>query len=98
VDRPTNQPTTNNQRLLAEELNYSGNGARRHQCPTNNLLEVWQNLAPFGGGPIGGAVEVLSTNVINCQSSVLLIFVFFVAPCHAAGSVLWWLNKIIKRR
>ncbi len=55
---------------------------------TNNLLEVWQNLAPFGSRPIGGAVEALLTQVVNWQSSVLLIVVFFVAPRCAIVSVL----------
>jgi hypothetical protein len=68
----TNQPT--NQQ--PKELNYSGNRAGRHQRPTNNLLEVWQNLAPFGGRPIGGAVEALFTKVVNWQSSVLPIVIF----------------------
>jgi hypothetical protein len=60
--RPTNRPTyqqTTNDRLTPEELNYSGDRARRHQRPTKNILEVWQHLAPFGGRPIGGAVEAL---------------------------------------
>jgi hypothetical protein len=48
------RPTTNN--LLVEELKYSHNRAWRRQHPTNNLLEVWQNLAPSGGRPIGAAV------------------------------------------
>jgi hypothetical protein len=54
-----------NKRLTAEELNYSGDRARWHQHPTNNLLEVWQNLALFGGRPIGGIVEALLTKVVN---------------------------------
>jgi hypothetical protein len=61
------RPTTN--QLTTEELKYSGNRAQRCQHPTNNLLEVWQNLAPFGGRPIGTAVEVLLTKVFNQQSS-----------------------------
>jgi hypothetical protein len=40
---------------------------------------VWQNLTPFGGRPIGGAVKALSTKVIDWQLSVLPIIVFFVA-------------------
>jgi hypothetical protein len=40
---------------------------------------VWQNLAPFGGGPISGAVEALLTKFVNQQLSVLPIVVFFVA-------------------
>jgi hypothetical protein len=54
--------------------------ARQQQCPTNNLLEVWQNLAIFDGRPIGGAVEALLTKVVNRQLSVLPIVVFVVAP------------------
>jgi hypothetical protein len=42
------------------------------------MLEVWQNLVSFGGRPIGGAVKALLTKVVNRQSSVLLIVVFFV--------------------
>ncbi len=73
--------------LTAEEIDYSGNRAWQHQHPTNNLLEVWQNLAPFGGRPIGGDIEVLLTKVINRQSSVLPTVIFFVAPPHAHVSV-----------
>jgi hypothetical protein len=43
-------------------------------------LEVWQNLAIFGGRPIGGAVEALLTKTINQQLSVLLIVVFLLLP------------------
>jgi hypothetical protein len=44
------------------------------------MFEVWQNLAPFGGGRlIGGAIEALSTKVVNEQSSVLPIDVYFIA-------------------
>jgi hypothetical protein len=88
---PTNQPTDQQTPYCptAEELNYSGDRARPHQRPTNNLLEVWQNLDPFGGRPINGTVEALLTKVINWQSSVLPIVVFFVAPtCRAAVSML----------
>jgi hypothetical protein len=28
-------------------------------------MEVWQNLAPIGGTPIGAAVEALLTKVVN---------------------------------
>jgi hypothetical protein len=42
------------------------------------MLEVWQNSAPFGGRPIGGAVEVLLTKVINWQMSVSSIVVVFL--------------------
>ncbi len=56
--QPTNDQQTTNKwpQMTAEELKYSCNRARRHQRPTNNLLEVWQNPAPFGGRPIGAAV------------------------------------------
>jgi hypothetical protein len=40
------------------------------------MLEVWLNLASFGGRPIGGAVEALLTKVVNRQLSVLMIIVF----------------------
>jgi hypothetical protein len=40
------------------------------------MFKVWQNLAPFGSKPIGGAVEVLLTKVINRRSSVLLMLFF----------------------
>ncbi len=72
IDRPTD-------RLLAEELKYSRNRAPRRQRPTNKLLEEWQNLAIFGGRPIGGAVEALLTKVIGRRSSVSPI-VFFLLP------------------
>jgi hypothetical protein len=42
------------------------------------MFEVWQKLAPFDGRPIGGAVEVLLTKVVNRQSSVLPIVVFLL--------------------
>jgi hypothetical protein len=42
------------------------------------MFGVWQNLAPFGGRPIGGAVEALLTKVLNHQSSVLPIVVFLL--------------------
>ncbi len=82
VDRPADQRPTTNGQPTAEELNYSGNRARQHQRPTNNLLEVWQNLGPFGGRPIGGAVEALLTKVFNKRSSVSPIVVFLLP--HAA--------------
>jgi hypothetical protein len=53
----TNQPTT-------EELKYNHDRAWRHPCFTKNLLEVWQNLAIFGGRPINGAIEALLTKVV----------------------------------
>ncbi len=50
----------------------------------NNMVELWQNLASFGGRPIGGAIKALLIEVNNQQSSVLLIVALFVA---AASSV-----------
>jgi hypothetical protein len=92
TDRLTNQ-------LLAEELKYSHDRAQRRQRPTNNMLEVWQNLAIFGGRPIGAAVEVLLTKVGNQRSSVLLIVIFFIATRHAAVSMLLqYCNNTIKQR
>jgi hypothetical protein len=58
-------------------------------------LEVWQNLALFGGRPINGTVEVLLTKVINQRSSVLPIVVFFVDPRRAAVSMIWQHNNTI---
>jgi hypothetical protein len=49
---------------------------------------VWQNLAPFGGRLIGGAVEALWIKVVNRRLSVLPIVVFFVAPRRTAVSVI----------
>jgi hypothetical protein len=49
-------------------LKYSRNRAWWRQHPTNNLLEVWQNLAPFGGRLIA-SVEVLLTKVVNQRTS-----------------------------
>jgi hypothetical protein len=40
------------------------------------MLEVWQNLAPFGGRPIGGTIEALLTKVVDWGSLVLPIVVF----------------------
>jgi hypothetical protein len=34
------------------------------------MFEVWQNSAPFGGRPIGGAVEALLTKVINSSTAM----------------------------
>ncbi len=79
TDRPTDQ------RLTAEELKCSRNRARRRRRSTNNLLEVWQNSAPFvGGRPIGAAVEALLTKVLNRRSSVSPIVVFYVSACYIA--------------
>jgi hypothetical protein len=55
---------TDDQQLAAEELKLSRNRAWWHQRPTNNMFEVWQNMAPFSGRPIGGAVEALSTQIL----------------------------------
>jgi hypothetical protein len=41
------------------------NRARRRQRPTNYMFKVWQNLALFGGRPIGGTVEALLNKVVN---------------------------------
>ncbi len=81
----TDQQTTD--RLTAEELKYSHNRARRRQRPTNNLLEVWQNSAPFSGRPIGAAVEALLTIVVNWRSVLSPIGFVFVAAARAAVSV-----------
>ncbi len=70
-------PTTD--RPLAQELKYSRNRAWWHWCPTNNLLEVWQNSAIFSGKSIGGAVKALSTKNVNRRSSVLPIVVFLLS-------------------
>jgi hypothetical protein len=43
------------------------------------MFEVWQNLAPFVGRPIGSIIEALLTNFFYQQLSVLLIVGFFVA-------------------
>ncbi len=59
---------TNDDRLTAEKLNYSGDRARQNQRPTNNLLEVCKNSAIFGGRPIG-AIEALLMIVFKWQSS-----------------------------
>jgi hypothetical protein len=40
------------------------------------MFKVWQNLASFGGRPIGSAVEALLTKVLNQQLSVSSIVVF----------------------
>jgi hypothetical protein len=56
--------------------------------PHYNLLEVWQNLAPFGSRPIDSTIEALLTKVVNWRSSVLLIVEYFVSPHHAAVGAL----------
>ncbi len=67
--------------------------------PTNNMLEVWQNSAPFGDRPIGAAVEALLTIVVNRRSSVSPIIVFFIAPAVIVDSVIVdSVNNMIKRR
>ncbi len=71
------QPSTD--RPATEELKCSRNRARRRQRPSNNTFKVWQNLPPFGGRPIGSAVEVLLTKVVNWQYWYSPIVVFFVA-------------------
>jgi hypothetical protein len=43
------------------------------------MFEVWQNLAPFGGRPIGGAVEALLTKVEKRRSPLSPIVAVFVA-------------------
>jgi hypothetical protein len=43
---------------------------------------VWQNLAIFGGRPIGAMVEALLTKVVNQFVG------FVVAACHAAVSII----------
>jgi hypothetical protein len=48
------------------------------------MFKVWQNLAIFGGRPIGTAVEALLTKNGNRQSSVSLIVVVFVRRCYLA--------------
>ncbi len=65
VNQPTDQQPTNDRWLATEELKYSRNRVWRHWCPTNNMFEVWQTSAPFGGRPIGGAVEALLPKVVN---------------------------------
>jgi hypothetical protein len=52
-------------RLVAEELKYSRNRARRRPRATKNLSDVWQNKAIFHGRPIGGAVEAMLTKFVN---------------------------------
>jgi hypothetical protein len=47
------------------------------------MFEVWQNLAPFSGRPIGGAVEVLLTKFVNWRLSVLPILIFLLSPLLA---------------
>jgi hypothetical protein len=69
VDQPTNNQRPTTGRLTIEELNYSCNRAWRRGRLSNNLVEVWQNLAPFGGRLIDATVEALLTKVLNRQSS-----------------------------
>jgi hypothetical protein len=47
------------------------------------MFKVWQNLAIFGSGPIGAAVETLLTKGINQGLSVLPIVVFSLPPLLA---------------
>jgi hypothetical protein len=71
----TNRPRTNDW-PAAEELKYTSDGARRRQCPTNNMFKMWQNLGLFGRRPTGGTVEVLLTKVVNQQywQSPIVVF------------------------
>jgi hypothetical protein len=48
--------------------------------PHLQLFEVWQNLAIFGGRPIGGAVEALFNKVVDQRLLVLPIVVFLLPP------------------
>jgi hypothetical protein len=48
------------------------------------MFKVWQNLAPFGGRLISGAVEALSTKLVNRRLSVLLIVIFCIHCCYVA--------------
>jgi hypothetical protein len=66
-------------RPVAEELKYSRNRARRRQRPSNDLLQVWQNSAIFGGRPIGAVIETLLMIIVNQQSSQSPIGFVFVA-------------------
>jgi hypothetical protein len=68
------RPTTNDWPTI-EESKYSPDRAWQRRCSTNNMFKVWQNLAPFGGRPIGVAIEALLTMVVNWRLSVLLIIV-----------------------
>jgi hypothetical protein len=88
-----NQPTD---QLTAEESKYSHNRAQQRQHPTNNMFEVRQNLAIFGGRPIGIAIEALLTIVVNWLLSYLPIVVFLLPPpalllacCHSVISIKW---------
>ncbi len=83
-----NLPKPGNQ-LHTEELKYSRDRAWRHRHPTNNLLEVWQNFAIFGGRPIGAAVEAMLSIVVNPRLLVSLIVVFLLPPTlHVSVRVL----------
>jgi hypothetical protein len=57
--------TNDQQPMTTEDLQYSHDRAWWCQHPTNNMFEEWQNLAPFGGRPIGGTIEALLTKVVN---------------------------------
>ncbi len=52
------------------------------------MLEVWQNLASFGGRLIGSAVEALLSKVVNPHLSVLLIVVFCSRCCLSENIIL----------
>ncbi len=74
-NRPTDRPTDRSQRN--QNTDTIGHGGV--DAPLT-ILEVWQNLAIFGGRPIGGAVEALLNKVINRKSSVSPIVVFLLPP------------------
>ncbi len=97
--RPTTndqRPTTNNQRpttndqqpKTAEEFTYNGNRAWRHPCPTNNLLEVWQNLAP------SLTADRLATQLRRCWLKPLSAIVS-IANCCCPPPCWCWRVSII---
>ncbi len=73
TDQPTDQSTDRSTDQPQRNKKCSQDRARGRQCPTKNLLEVWQNLAIFGGIPISGTVEALMTKVVDRWLSVLSI-------------------------
>jgi hypothetical protein len=55
------------------------------------MIEVWQNLAPFRGRPIGGAFEALLTKFVNRQSSVSpIVFVVVAAAVSVISNKTKW--------
>ncbi len=81
MDWPTtNKRPTTDRPTYRRGIKYSRNRAWRPWCPTNNLLKVWQNSAPFGGWPISGTVVALLTKILNRRLSVLPILVFLLPP------------------